>query len=345
MTTVRLGSVRPMDAPPITRTETQVLLGAAGLAPSVMNTQPWSFEIRGKTIDIYADPSRALRSSVDPSGRQMVISCGAALFNLRVAAAYLGREVTVRLNPEPSDLLASIRLGQRGRANPQEAALFSSIRRRHTHRKPFAPRAVPGSVLFELTQCVHSEHAVIVPISRGNRKWLFDLIALAEASLTQSPNYESDMYKWTAGGSSRVDGVPVHSFGTLSSNGAPPMRDFGATHGITQPAERYAPDPWTAILATATDDKIAWLHAGQALQRLLLTSCNLGLAVSFLNQPLDDPDIRQDLTANGLGGHPQMILRMGYGTGDGATPRRPIDDLVRRRRPRKVEADAADAAG
>jgi hypothetical protein len=111
------------------------------------------------------------------------------------------------------------------------------------------------------------------------------------------------------------------------------MRDFGASHQVAQPHERYSPDPWVAILATAADDTIAWLHAGQALERLLLTACVRGLAVSFLNQPLDDPSVRRDLTSPALGGYPQMILRLGYAASAVATPRRPVDDILRSHRP------------
>ncbi len=333
MATMRQEAVRRADSPPITRTESQVLLGAAGLAPSVMNTQPWVFEISGSAIEVSEDENRVLRSSIDPLGRQMVISCGAAIFNLRVAAAYLGREVDVRLNPGPSGPLATVMLGQRGKANPYDAALFPAVRRRHTHRRPFVPRAVPGSVLFELAQCVHVENAAVVPVNRAQRGWLFDLIALAEGILGQTPAYEADLYKWTTRAPSRGDGIPMRAFGTLSSTGAPPMRDFGAARGIAPQVERYAPDPWTAILVTASDDRVAWLHAGQALQRLLLTASSRGLGVSFLNQPLDYPEIRRDLVTSA--GYPQMILRMGYSAAETATPRRAVDDLMRRPRSRR----------
>jgi hypothetical protein len=53
-------------------------------APSVRNTHPWSLSACGQGISLYADPGRWLRRA-DPLGRQMMISCGAALFNARFA--------------------------------------------------------------------------------------------------------------------------------------------------------------------------------------------------------------------------------------------------------------------
>src|SRR6266568_7572636 len=86
----------------LTGRERQILLAAATAAPSLHNTQPWRFAVDGTRISLHADPNRQLRG-VDPQGRQLLISCGAALFNLRLAAGYLGREPRVRLLPDPAD--------------------------------------------------------------------------------------------------------------------------------------------------------------------------------------------------------------------------------------------------
>ena len=64
----------------------------ATLAPSVHNTQPWRFELRPNELRIVADSSRQLQV-LDPTARQLIISCGCALFNARVAVAASGLEV------------------------------------------------------------------------------------------------------------------------------------------------------------------------------------------------------------------------------------------------------------
>ncbi|MBO0784056.1 MAG: hypothetical protein J2P37_35060, partial [Ktedonobacteraceae bacterium] len=58
------------------------LLNYALLAPSEYNTQPWLFRVKENVIELYADTSRRL-PVVDPDGREMIISCGAACYNLR----------------------------------------------------------------------------------------------------------------------------------------------------------------------------------------------------------------------------------------------------------------------
>src|SRR5205823_10175085 len=77
------------------------LVEVAARAPSVHNTQPWRFTVTGQAIDLYTDTSRQLLE--DPAGREMIISCGAALFGLRLAIRSLGYqpEVFASLQTEP----------------------------------------------------------------------------------------------------------------------------------------------------------------------------------------------------------------------------------------------------
>ena len=65
------------------------LLNYAVLAPSGHNTQPWLFKVRNSEVELYTDRTRGL-PVVDPEDRALVISCGAALFNLRAAVRHFG---------------------------------------------------------------------------------------------------------------------------------------------------------------------------------------------------------------------------------------------------------------
>src|SRR5215472_16159457 len=106
-------AISPM--PPLTRRiparMVTAMLAAAARAPSVHNTQPWRFAVGPHAIDLYADPKRKLGQ--DRDGREMLISCGAALFGLRLAVRGLGYLPAVRLLPDSSQptLLARVALG------------------------------------------------------------------------------------------------------------------------------------------------------------------------------------------------------------------------------------------
>ncbi len=77
--------VRRPDAAacPLSAADVAAVVAMAGRAPSVHNTQPWRFAIHDSAIDLLADTSRLL-PSIDPDGRELMISCGAALFGLRL---------------------------------------------------------------------------------------------------------------------------------------------------------------------------------------------------------------------------------------------------------------------
>src|SRR5215468_12636319 len=87
------------------------MLATASRAPSVHNTQPWRFAVGPHAIDLYADTDRKLGQ--DRDGREMLISCGAALFGLRLAMRGLGHLPAVTLFSERSKpwLLARVALG------------------------------------------------------------------------------------------------------------------------------------------------------------------------------------------------------------------------------------------
>jgi hypothetical protein len=90
-----------------------------------------------------------------------------------------------------------------------------------------------------------------------------------------------------------------------------------------------AGSPVLASLGTAEDTPMAWLSAGQALARLLLRARADGVWTSFLNQPIEVPELRMKLQeVLGTSGFPQLLLRMGYGPEAQPTPRRPVEEVL-----------------
>jgi hypothetical protein len=131
-------------AVPIPAEQVDYLIATAARAPSVHNTQPWRFKVSRYAIELYADPRRKLR--VDRLGREMLISCGAAVFGLRLAVRSLGYLPLVELLPDPDRLrlLARVRLGaaehaRAGRAvSPRQDEAFRSQVRETASASPAA---------------------------------------------------------------------------------------------------------------------------------------------------------------------------------------------------------------
>jgi len=312
------------------------VIRAAVAAPSVQNSQPWHFSSHPGAIRLHADPRRGLPQA-DPAGREMVISCGAALFNIRLAMRHLGFAAGVTLLPDPScpDLLAEIRWGWRAPPTPEEESLYRAIMRRHTHRGPFAVEA-PPPLISDLIRVARQEQAELHVIYDASRHHpLADLIQAAELVQRSSPPFAAERVRWARPpGDRRRDGVPVTACWRQPDGPEFAARGFerGAT-GWWYPAHPQQDRPQAlgvvAILATRDDRRLGWLLAGQALQRLLLHAAAGGVSVAFHTQPLELPGTRARIRTEFTGGaYPQMLLRLGCGGRAGATLRRPVADTL-----------------
>jgi nitroreductase len=301
-------------------------LAAAIAAPSVHNTQPWLFRLRDGGVDVYADRGRQV-PVIDPDGRELVISVGAAVFNLRVAMLALGR--TPILLPlsgtrRPS-LLARVVPGSARAVSPTATALAAQIPVRRSNRWPFTGQALPAGLVDELVAAAAAEGAVLKIAGRGLSATVIDLVRVAEVTSRNDPAYRTELAAWTVG-RDRTDGVPAAVFGPLSGLLGLPLRDFGLAQPGPRPVADFETRPTVAVLY-ARDTPAQWLRAGQALQRVLLTATVRGVSTTLMTQPLENPTLRDRLT--GVAGRPQVILRLGYAQHAVArTPRRPLGDVV-----------------
>jgi nitroreductase len=312
----------------------QNILEGAILAPSSHNTQPWLFEVGDSCIRLYADRTRAL-SVNDPDDRELVISCGCALMNLRVAAAQEGftTEVSGPTETDEEDLLAEVRLIEGANPEPSELELFPSIRKRRTYRKKFADREVEDATIEMLSAAATKEGAAFrVVRDRSKRKEVAALVAQGDSSQWADPHWRRELAAWMHP-RRKGDGLTVPGFAAPIARTV--VRTFDMGNGVAAKDAQLADEsPVIAAISTQRDDETAWLCGGQALERLLLTACAAGLQASYLNQPNQvsslRPKLRQLLD---LPGFPQILLRMGYPTTEDVppAPRRELDAVVYQR--------------
>ena len=307
----------------------------ATLAPSIHNTQPWRFVVSDGRLELFADRRYAV-PVIDPSGRQLAISCGAALFGARVALASAGLDAVTTLLPDPAqpDLLASITVvGEPGPADDSARRLDEAADDRHSNRRRFGPALVPDVVLEAITRAAQVEGAVLAPV-RGLDDRVVVAILTQHAATTQSgdPAYRDELRAWISDDLSRRDGVPVASIpdGTRAAHDDVPIRDFDTEGEGELPAETDSRLGQTMlVLSTPGDTPRDWLLAGQALGRVLLELTDVGLKASILSQVTEVPGTRQRLRRElRLSGNVQLLLRAGYAKATPVTPRRPLADVI-----------------
>ncbi|MGY1669803.1 Acg family FMN-binding oxidoreductase [Geodermatophilus sp. SYSU D00710] len=318
---------------------------AATRAPSIHNTQPWSFRADGDRLAVRTDPDRALRA-LDPSGRQRIVSCGVAVEFAVVALAAAGRAADAETLPDPADpdLLAVVTVTGEREPTEHERALGSAIAARHTERAPFLPRAVPAEVVDRLQATAGGFRVWSKAITESEEEvaTVF-LISRAEEIEQGEPEYLEELQRWMRTDPAAVDGIPVGAVpaddpSTRASNWL--IRDFvvGSRPGgpVSHDRDPDAPPPeverpTVVLMGTDGDDRGAWLTAGRALGRVLLEATAEGLAASPLTQALDWPATRTQLRSRlSLTGYPQMLLRLGYPGSDRtpSTNRRPVADVL-----------------
>lgn len=305
-------------------------LEAAAAAPSVFNSQPWRFRLRRDGVDVLADQSRRLYV-VDPRGRELLISVGAAVLNLRIAMLAHGRLPMLRLFPAPDepDLVARVTVGACVRVTDTVEALARAIPRRRTNRRPFADIAVPAAVLTDLAVAAQAEGGALTVADDLGQEAILSVIRTAETRWRAEPRYWAELAEWTDPTNERYDGVTPEAFGPWSTAEAMPIRDFG----LVQPARRrqvvtFERVPTIVVLSTTADSREAWVRAGQALERVLLTATVRGLASTPMTQALEIDELRGLLVHPTVGGVPQAVLRVGYGPPCPPSRRRPLDQML-----------------
>lgn len=318
---------------PLSATEVEYLLATAARAPSVHNTQPWRFRVQPSVIELYADPRRKLR--VDPAGREWRISCGAALFGLRLAVRSLGYLPRVELLPDPARprLLARVSLGARAPMTTLERQMLEALPHRHTHRGPFAPGPLPAGLLAGLQHDALSEGATLALVDRAIAyQQLADLASAAGYAQDLNPAARAEIRRWTRRGDDPArDGVPAQAFpsGHRDQDGRLRQRDFDLGRDLGWLETSGPPAAATAVLLTSRDAPADWLRAGQALHRLLAHAATRWVFASLHTQPLEIPAIRaliRDRLA--LPGAPQMLLQLGLSHSTQPTARRPTAEVA-----------------
>jgi len=308
------------------------LISMAARAPSVHNTQPWRFMVDPQAIELYADPSRKLRA--DPLGREMLISCGAAVFGLRLAVRSLGYLPVVELLPEPARLrlLARVRAGRPAVMTAAERAMLEAVPHRHTHRGPFEPVPLPARLLASLQHDAVAEGAMLALADQHAHAKLVAIVSPASRARDLDEVNRADVRRWTREATDTArDGVPAHAFpGRLAFEGGRlRQRDFDLGRGLGLLTDAGSPPPATAVLLTPRDGRIDWLQAGQALHRLLLHAASQWVFAALYTQPLEAAATRMLIkTSLALPGPPQMLLQLGVSRTAQATARRPTAELL-----------------
>ena len=323
-------------APPgarVTRDELEHLVTMATRAPSVHNTQPWTFTPVSRGLLLSRDRSRQL-SLIDPEGRELLVSCGAAIDHLVVAARAVGIDAGVELFPpdESPDAIALVTLIHGAAPSDADVRSAVAILHRHTYRGRFSDVPLSPAVLEQLRPAVEARKGLLRVIREDELVELEVIVSRAESALQHTAGYAEELSRWVWHGtedSARGDGLPRaavdHGASRAESLEGRQFDGRSAPRPVDPPQAEH---PATVLLSTLGDTPTDWVTAGRALSSLLLAAAGLGLAAQPFGQVIDVPSSRQALSGFlRTVGFPQL-LRLGYGPSIPVTPRRPVADVL-----------------
>lgn len=313
----------------------EFLLQYAVLAPSSRNAQPWVFSATADGVEVRADYSRRL-AVADPDDREMLLSIGAAIANLRIAAAHFGLETTVLYTSKPDSpgMVAFVAFRKTSQTDPDLRRLFPAIKERHTNRHPFDHEPIEPEVLERVCDFVERHPETLRVVVPHDRQRIVDLVMLADERQMSDGAFREELSDWVYSGTSRrTDGIAADGLGFPP--GVCAAADWVLRHVDTGTIEakrdRGLIDTAAAlIIVAAEDDRVSLVAAGEIMERLLLTVTHEGLHYSFFNSPVEIIDLRRNLwTLIGTARPPQLLLRVGRArVRPRPMPRRPVQDAL-----------------
>lgn len=308
-------------------------------APSLHNSQPWRWVAETSTLHLFADFARVM-TAADPEGREIYLSCGAALDHLTVAMAAFGWEAGVQRFPDPDDPLhvAAITFDSAppGMAADSRAHALA-IGRRYTDRRPYESPADWARFEVLLRQTVIPYEVMFDTVLDNARPTLATVSRLTATLRANDPSYEAEINWWTSPFASG-DGMPQSALRSVETAGRIDVGRRFPTPYASPHAETVDVDQSKiVVLSTHHEDaRLDVLRCGEALSAILLRCTASGLAtctLTHMTELAQSREIIRELT--GQRGMPQLLIRIGYprhtDAALAATPRRPLADVLERR--------------
>jgi hypothetical protein len=303
-------------------------------APSVHNSQPWRWLAEDGVLRLFVDRDRTVPGT-DPSGREAILSCGAALDHLRVAMLAAGWRAEVERfpNPDDPDHLATIEFTSVDHVTRAQRDRANAILQRRTDRLPMGQPTYWG--LFEpvLRSTVDESLVTLDVLSDDERPRLVQASQLTEALRRDDASYHAELEWWTSPFASS-EGVPPSALLSDKESGRVDVaREFPVRSHRDR--RREVGVDWSKILVLSTpeDTRADVLRCGEVLSNVLL-ECTMAFLTTCVLTHLIELDESREIVRGLLnnGNHPQVLIRVGIAPPMEAvpppTPRRRPDDVL-----------------
>jgi hypothetical protein len=318
------------------------ILHYASLAPSGHNSQPWHVRfIDDRKMIIGADPARRL-PAVDPNNREMMLSLGAFVENLSLAAGDMGYEAQTDVkagSPSEQEILeVTLR-----KAKPVPYPLKRMVLRmtaKHGYRsmdlrkedvdalaKPLGGRSFYFPRGSEHARCIQEGTVESFRAQADRDEAQQELVKWLRLSHEAAERHRDGLT--TAGMEIRgLKGWYVRNFTKPEDF----MKQSMRKRSVEQTAGLVGQGGGWLVLTSTGESVVDLIETGRSFERMALMARERGVAVHPMTQILEEEIGRSMIASNHDSGMlPQFVLRVGYldSYPDPVSPRRPVGWFLR----------------
>jgi len=325
----------------INKSDIHKMLYSAALAGSSHNSQPWKVEVSGNhVIRLYADTTREL-PVVDPKRRELYISLGAFIENLKLAAGALGYNTDVKLindSKNNSPIAEIIPL----KALPTGYDL-SLIEKRMTLRTPFKTDSIAGKNIKQIL-AVDPQHILYFPAASNEGRYIAQKTIDAYAQQAYHKGAQDELAEWLRFSDRDVkakkDGLTTAG---MQING---LSGFFVRHflkpkdskkgsfikgGIEKAKEQALNCGGWIVITSTCHLSAAWMNVGRLYQQLNLICTQLQLGFQPMNQLVEEENFKKQVISHlGIDKDLLFVARIGYvdKVPVPVSPRRPVENFT-----------------
>ncbi len=312
------------------------LLRYAILAPSGHNTQPWIFSIKGEAISIFANLKKRL-FVMDPVSRELYLSLGACIANLKMAAEAFGVKAETSYFPKgaTSSLAATVSLPDLAMANLTDPTMLSAMLSRRNNREHYHPDPIKDEIMDiwagfvadpSLRLHLVSDPAIKEKIAGATAQGL--RLAFANKS------FRAELASWIRNNYVYCeDGIPVNTTDmpapSLIAAALIRFIDIGPIKARND-RKKMLESPMIAVVSSQDDGPLAWVKAGELFEKIQVSAAGSGIASAVLAAAVEEGELYKKIReAIDTDYRPQMIFRLGYpAKGSLHAPRVPVEKLL-----------------
>lgn len=298
------------------------ILTFATRAPSTHNSQPWLFKLNQNGVSVFYDPKLKLPQA-DQEGRDLYISIGCMLENMRIASLHFGFDthVEIAIDESTHQIAHIIFIPNNSLTSEQNEKFFAQIPKRVNARGQFSEQKMSNEIknlIQETVSAFEIENITLNLLDKSEDiKRIAELTQEAMHVAYKNHDFRSEMSDWMNSNiSTKKQGLPGYSLKMpLMISLIIPILikyvDMGKFLGKLN-LKSLGSAPLLVVLS-GQNTKEKWITIGQCAERLMLALQAEGLQTSIYVGSIEMGDLYrgvQQLTKSSE--RPQFIFAVGY---------------------------------